>query len=149
MSFNPDPNTQATEVLFSHKVNSDDHSKLIFNGNLVQQCSLQKHLGLFLDNKPDFNKHLDEKINKCNKIIRMMKSLSNRLQRLLITYKSFVRPILDYGDIIYDKPHKGSFIEKMKRVQYNACLLITGALKGTSRERLYQELGLESLKDRR
>ena len=79
MSFNPDPNTQATEVLFSHKVNSDDHSKLIFNGNLVQQCSLQKHLGLFLDNKPDFNKHLDEKINKCNKIIRMMKSLSNRL----------------------------------------------------------------------
>ena len=79
MSFNPDPNTQATEVLFSHKVNSDGHSKLIFNGNLVQQCSLQKHLGLFLDNKLDFNKHLDEKINQCNKIIRMMKNLSHRL----------------------------------------------------------------------
>ena len=79
MSFNPDPNTQATEVLFSHKVNSDGHSKLIFNGNLVQQCSLQKHLRLFLDNKLDFNKHLDEKINQCNKIIRMMKNLSHRL----------------------------------------------------------------------
>ena len=37
----------------------------------------------------------------------------------------------------------------MKRVQYSACLVITGAFKGTSRERLYQELGLESLKDRR
>ena len=34
-------------------------------------------------------------------------------------------------------------------MQYNACLVITGAFKGTSRERLYQELGLESLKDRR
>ena len=29
MSFNPDPNKQATEVFFSRKVNSDDHPKLI------------------------------------------------------------------------------------------------------------------------
>ena len=81
----------------------------------------------------------------------MMKKLSTSVSRqsLLTIYKSFVRPILDYGDIIYDKPHKGSFIEKIERVQYNACLVITGAFKGTSRERLYQELGLESLKDRR
>ena len=33
--------------------------------------------------------------------------------------------------------------KKIKRVQYNACLVITGSFKGTSRERLYQELGLE------
>ena len=81
----------------------------------------------------------------------MMKKLSTSvsIQSLLTIYKSFVRPILDYGDNIYDKPHKGSFIEKLERVQYNACLVITGAFKGTSRERLYQELGLESLKDRR
>ena len=69
MSFNPDPNKQATKVLFSRKINSDDHCKLRFNGNQVQQCSLQKHLGLIFDNKLDFNKLLDEKINKCNKII--------------------------------------------------------------------------------
>ena len=70
-------------------------------------------------------------------------------QSLLTVYKSFVRPILNYTDIIYDKPHKDSFIEKLERVQYNACLVITGAFKGTSRERLCQELGLESLKGRR
>ena len=40
-------------------------------------------------------------------------------------------------------------MEKIERVQYNACLVITGAFKGTSRERIYQELGLESLKDRK
>ena len=34
-------------------------------------------------------------------------------------------------------------------MQYNAALAITGAIKGTSRIRLYQELGLESLSDRR
>ena len=81
MSFNPDPNKQSTEVLFSCKVNSDDHPKLTFNGNQVQQCSSQKCLGLFLDNKFDFNKHLDKKINKYNKIIGMMQKLSTSTSR--------------------------------------------------------------------
>ena len=30
-------------------------------------------------------------------------------KNLLTVYKSFVRPIAAYADIIYDKPHKGSF----------------------------------------
>ena len=49
----------------------------------------------------------------------MMKKLSTLAskQSLLTIYKLFARPILDYGDIIYDKPHKGSFIEKIERVQ--------------------------------
>ena len=34
-------------------------------------------------------------------------------------------------------------------VQYNAALMITGAFKGTSRDRIYQELGLQPLADRR
>ena len=37
----------------------------------------------------------------------------------------------------------------IKSVQYNAALAITGAIRGTSKEKLYQELGFESLKDRR
>ena len=65
MSFNPDPNKQGGDLLFCRKINSDDHPKLTFNYNQVQQCSSQKHLGLFLDNELDFNKHLDEKILNC------------------------------------------------------------------------------------
>ena len=57
------------------KVNSGDHPKLTFHVNQVQQCLSQKHLGLFLDNKLDFNKQLDKKINNCNKITGMMKKL--------------------------------------------------------------------------
>ena len=99
MSFSPDSNKQATEALYSRKVNSDDQTKLTFNGSQVDQCSSQKHLGLFLDNKLDFNQLLDEKINKCNKITRMIKKLSTSVSRqsLLNIYKSFVRSILDYG----------------------------------------------------
>ena len=62
-----------------------------------------------------------------------------------------VRPHLDYGDIIYDQSNNKSFCNKIqyKRVQYNAALAITGAIRGTSQTKLYHELGLESLKFRR
>ena len=39
-----------------------------------------------------------------------------------------------------------SFQNKLECVQYDAALAITGAIRGSSREKLYQELGLESLK---
>ena len=38
--------------------------------------------------------------------------------------------------------------EKIESIQYNAALALTGAIKRTSREKLHQELGLESLKHR-
>ena len=75
--------------------------------------------------------------------------LSVSRQSLLTIFKSFVRSILDYADIIFDKPYKDSYIEKIERVQYNVCVVITGAFKGTSRERFCQELGLKSLIARR
>ena len=57
-------------------------------------------------------------------------------------YKSFIRPNLDYGDIIYHQAYNASF-------QYNAALAITGAIRGTSKEKLFEELGLETLQHRR
>ena len=56
-------------------------------------------------------------------------------------YKTFVKPILDYADIIYDKPLTESFKDKLEMVQYNAGLVITGTFKGTSRDRIHRELG--------
>ena len=70
-------------------------------------------------------------------------------EALLTIYKSFLRPHLDYGNIIYDRAFNKSFQNKLESVQYDAALAITGAIRGSSREKLYQELGLESLKSRR
>ena len=39
--------------------------------------------------------------------------------------------------------------KKIESLQYNAALDVTGAIRGTSREKIYQELGLESLQQRR
>ena len=68
---------------------------------------------------------------------------------LLTIFKSFVWPHLDYGDVIYDQSYNNTFHQKMESIQYNAALAIIGAIRGSSREKLYQELSLESLRQRR
>ena len=83
--------------------------------------------------------------------IAIIREINNILpcSSLLTIYRSFVRSHLDYGDVIYDQPENESSSSKIESVQYNASLAITGAIRGTSPENLYQELGLESLKSRR
>ena len=51
--------------------------------------------------------------------------------------------------MIYDEPSNALFSKKNESVQYNVALAITGATKGSSHEKLYQELGLEYLYRRR
>ena len=138
MSFNPDPNKQAIKVCFSNKRDKGNYPPLRFNSTNVQVADSQKHLGLVLDSKLNFNEHIESKISKCNKIIGLMKKLSEILSRtnLLTIHKSFVRPNLDYADIIYDKSLNESFKKKIEMVQYNAALIITGASKGTCRDRI-------------
>ena len=72
-------------------------------------------------------------------------------------YKALVRPHLDYCDVIYHIPSKQTHLggvlnvltEEAEKVQYQAGLAITGAWQGSSRSNLYEELGWESLSDRR
>ena len=75
---------------------------------------------------------------------------SRKIDKITI-FKSFIKPHLDYGDIIYDRAYNTSFHQNIESIQYNAAQFnaITGAVKGTSREKLYQELGFESLQQRR
>ena len=106
MLFNPDPNKQAVEITFSKKQDEKgNYPPLNFNGNKFQTAVSQKHLDLVLDFKLDFNEHISNKINKCNKIISIMKKRCLFLSRktLLAIQKSFVRPKLDYADTIYEK----------------------------------------------
>ena len=67
---------------------------------------------------------------------------------LLTIYKTFVRPHLDYGVIIYYQTYNVSFHRKLASIQYSACLAITGTIRGTSYEKLNQEVGLETLQSR-
>ena len=95
--------------------------------------------------------HIDIKIKKATVGINLVRKLNRLSPRssLITIYKCLIRPHLDYGDMIYNKPNLSSLANKIESVQYNAALAITGPIRGTSKETLYQELGFESLKDRR
>ena len=106
---------------------------------------------MFLDDKLNYGEHLKYIANKVNKSIRLLRKIQNLLPRrsLVTICKSFIRPHIDYGDVIFDQAYNKSFHEKLEYFQYNASLAISGAIRGTSKEKLYQELGFESLQHRR
>ena len=68
---------------------------------------------------------------------------------LVTIYKSFIRPHLDYADVIFDKPSNVTFSNRIELAQCNAALAITGTIRGSSKEKLYQELEFETIKERR
>ena len=160
MEFNPDPTKQANEVLFSCKRSKVDHPPIYFNDNPVERIDEQKHLGLILTPTLYFQKYLYQKIQKAKKNIGIIKHLSIYLPMKTLNqmYKTFVRPHLDYCDIIYHEPPKidnghdvtlTAPMEEVERVQYKGGLAVTGAWQGSNRSKLYDELGWEPLTYRR
>ena len=89
----------------------------------VSKCPQKKHTGVVLDSKLDFD---IQKIKQCNKIIGLGRRLSVYQPRksLITIYKSFVRPHLDCGEFLHDKPDNGNFINKVEKVQYKVCLVV-------------------------
>ena len=73
-------------------------------------------------------------INQTIGLPRKLQSLLSRTALIMI-YKTFVRPQLDYGDILCDQAFNLSFQQKLESIQYTTCLTITGVIRGTSRER--------------
>ena len=84
MLFNPDVTKQAQEVIFSRKSNKADHPVVYFNEAPVAKAYCQKHLGMHLDEKLNFNTHITEKISKANKVIGIIRKLAHLLPRKFI-----------------------------------------------------------------
>ena len=102
---------------------------------------------MFLHARLTFEERLKIITTKVNKTIGLLRKLQKNLPRpaLMTMHKVFVRPHLGYGDIIYDQAYNNTFHRKIESIQCNACLALSGGIRGSSREKLYRELGLESL----
>ena len=111
-------NKQAQEVIFSGKLNKPSHPKIVFDSVPVVCTDWQKHLGMYLDNALNFNLYIKEKMSKEMKEIGLIQNLNKTLPRhsVITICKSFVRPHLNYGDIIYDQPNNDSFTQKNERI---------------------------------
>ena len=139
------------KYFFQTKKNKSIFPPLNFNGIPVKQVDETQHLGMILDSNLSFNNHLENKIAKANQGLGVMIQLKKWLSfRVLETiYKLYVRPHLDYGDVLYHtaNPNKNETFElspqaaslrKVEEVQYKAAKIITGAWQGTSMEKTLQ-----------
>ena len=88
---------------------------------------------MILDASLSFDERLISVQSKAHKTIGLFRKLQNTLPRqvLIILCKAFARSHLDYGDILYDQAYNASFHQKLEKVRYNACIAITGAIRGT------------------
>ena len=131
MSFYPDRNKQAQEVIFSRKLTRVFHPNLAFNDQPIERSVARKHLGLTINQKLSFTNCINDKINKTLKGVGLLRKLSTLLPRqsLLTIYKSFIRPHLDYGKVIYNQPLNESLSNRIESVQYKAALTITEAIQ--------------------
>ena len=99
MRFNPDPTKPAQEAIFSKKKKKiQTHPIISFSSIQVEKVPNQKHLGNWLDENLNFKQHVDSAILKMNKGVSVIKTLRHSLPRksLLIIYKAFLRPLIDY-----------------------------------------------------
>ena len=118
ISFNPGPNKQAQEVIFSGRIQERYHPSIYFNNKSIKQVPCQKYLGIIVDRKLNFQEHLKHVLNKVNKTIGLLRELQNILPRgpLLAIYKSFIRPYFDYSGVLYDHHYNNTFHQKLESV---------------------------------
>ncbi|EYC27034.1 hypothetical protein Y032_0009g483 [Ancylostoma ceylanicum] len=88
------------------------------NGDLIEEVDHIKDLGFVITNKLDFEKHCDLIAAKGRALIhKLFRSISSKNPRIFLqAYKSYVRPILEYGTVVFN-PQKKKLVDKLERVQ--------------------------------
>ena len=147
MQFNAN---KTKDVVFSCKKVQPCDPLASLGNDKIERTSQHKHLGMQLDSELNFQSHINEAIGRARRGIGMIRYLSRYVSREVLgqVYKLYVRPHLDYGDIIYHKYDPEmclSFTQRLEQTQYSAALAVTGAWRGTNRQRLYEEVGWENL----
>ncbi len=142
------------EVIFSVKKLKTEHPPLKLWLDKIAGKDKHKHLRSILDSKPDFKSLIRQAILKARQGIGVIKYLSKYVSRDVLdqVYKLYVRPHLDCGDIIYhqyDPEMILNFTKRFEQTQYLAALAVADVWRGTNRQKLYNELGWESLYQRK
>jgi hypothetical protein len=137
-------------MLFSLKKHPSVLPPIYLGDQLVSLVPVHSHLGVTLTPTLSWSEHINKMSSKCYKILGVLKKFKYRWTRrtLETCYLSFVRPIIEYADILYDSCGITDS-SRLESVQLEAARLVTGAKRGTSHSALYRELGWLTLKERR
>ena len=116
----------------------------------VSESKVHKHLGVILSSDCTWTSHLDNVYVKAMKRVDCLRGLKFILSRRSLEkmYLVFIRPLLEYGDIVWDNCSIACS-DKLEKVQLAAARVVTGGVKTTSNRLLYKETQWEMLQDRR
>ena len=115
----------------------------------LEETELEKDLGLHIDNKLSFHQHVNQGVNKANRILGIIKRTFASRDKLIIKrlFTTMVRPILEYGNAPRLHQFAGD-IDKLEKVQRRATKLCQDISDLPYEERL-RRLKLPSLYNRR
>lgn len=144
-------NASKTEIItFSAKVIKPFHPQLFLAGTPLVEVSHHTHLGLTFSNDLNWTTHIKSVVSKASQRVAIMKRLKYTLSRSTLErlYITLVRPILEYGSVIFDACTQAD-AQLMETVQYEAARICTGAIWNTNRNSLLSEMGWDLLETRR
>lgn len=142
-------NNEKTELL-NFTRGHEGNQPLLFNNVTLKDKTEHKHLGLTIQNNCKWDSHIRSIINKVNILISCLRFYKYKLTRkaLETMYKSFILPLFDYADIVWDGCTEEQ-AESLENLHLEAIRIIIGGVRGTSKYKLYEESGFCSLKERR
>ena len=105
---------------------------ILFNSLPVKRVQFHRYLGLKLDSQLNFNEHISSNLSIVTKYTVVLQKLKTVLtsHSVLTIYTAFVRPHLDYCDVICNKIFNESWHKKPESAQYNVTLAIAGTVRG-------------------
>lgn len=94
--------------------------------------------------------HITRVTNKAGKRLDTVKRIKSFLPRHTLShlYKCLIRPILEYGAVIFNNCTQADSL-RLESIQRSAALICTGAYQRTESSKLLDELGWETLQSRR
>jgi hypothetical protein len=103
----------------------------------LEAVSSEKDLGVILDGQLNFGSHIDDIINKSNKIVGVIKRNFRdlNLKTFAMLYKAMVRSKLEYAQAVWS-PHKLKYIDALEAVQRRATKILPCLRKYSYAERL-------------
>ena len=120
------------------------------NDQQLIEVEKHKHLGVYFSTECTWHKHTDYIKEKAWGRINVMRKLKFKLDRksLEIIYMVFIRPLLEYADVIWDNCILYE-TQELDKIQNEAAPIATGTTKLISLDCLYNEIKWESLEKRR
>ena len=146
VTFNP---TKTESVTFTRR-QSTNKPPLFMNNTRIKDVDEHKHLGLVLQSNAKWKTQIESIITKCSQRLNILTSLKFKFKRTTLEtlYKSYIRPCMEYGNDIWSN----CTIEQkreLENLQLKAARIVTGAIKGTVHEHIYQECKWVSTYERR